>query len=360
MDGLIERIKNISISKDEKTQKGIFLTTNAENITHDMSIPDDVKIIEPCVGNGDLLRLINNHHVESYDIRDMSNLDIFNKSNISFTVRDILKNPPSYENKFVLANPPYLARNKATDKKVFNIYNENDLYKCFIKTLINDNPIGGILIIPLNFWCSVRKSDINLRKLFISKFNIIRFNMFKTQTFDDTTYTICSFQFEKSIGNGTGIFDIVSDDGMVSHIKLSQNNNWIIGGEIFQLSNIGFSRATKKNIKEHNTCLNVYCIDNKEKIRMEYSQTINFVDNTKNLTSRSFMTIVSPITLTMEEQKHVSLKWNEYLNIHRNKYQSLFLPNYRDKFRKRIPFDLVYKIISHVIQTEYPDKIQKQ
>ena len=48
----------------------------------------------------------------------------------------------------------------------------NDLYKCFIINLISSKPLGGILIIPLNFWSSIRKSDIQLREQFLNNFDI--------------------------------------------------------------------------------------------------------------------------------------------------------------------------------------------
>lgn len=193
MDELIEGIKNLQVKK-EKRQKGVFLTTNAEKITKGMNIPPDIPVIEPCVGSGHLLQLVKNgNYIETYDIRDMSS-----KNHPNFTIRDILDSPPSYDGKFILANPPYLARNKSDDKTLFDKYNENDLYKCFIRTIIMDNPVGGIIIVPLNMWCSIRPSDEKLRKDFISKFDILHFNMFKTQVFDDTSYTICSFQFERT------------------------------------------------------------------------------------------------------------------------------------------------------------------
>lgn len=353
MEDLTRTIRNLSI---EKSQKGVFMTTNAEIITKGMTVPS-IHVIEPCVGNGDLLRLVGDQKVTTYDIRDMSE-----KKHPNFEIKDTIKHPPSYSGKFVLANPPYLARNKADDKELFDLYDENDLYKCFIRTLIADPPNGGILIIPLNFWCSVRKSDAELRKSFISKFNITKFNLFKNQIFEDTTYTICSFQFEKT-AEPSNSFNISIMDGETKtppadeiktppaneiKISLSDKNNWTIGGELFKMTNSGFSRATKK--ASANTRLNVHCIDNKKLIHMEYAEpgADLYVDETKNLSSRSFMTLISPTELTAEQQKLLCSKWNSYLTEQRSKYHSLFLPNYRDKYRKRIPFDLVYKIATRV------------
>lgn len=78
-----------------------------------------------------------------------------------------MKNPPNYKDKYVITNPPYLARNKSKDKKFFDKYDVNDLFKCFIKELITNICLGGIIIIPLNFWSSIRQNDIELRKSFL-------------------------------------------------------------------------------------------------------------------------------------------------------------------------------------------------
>jgi site-specific DNA-adenine methylase len=108
-----------------KKQLGQFYTTNYEYILSNMEIPEDTKtIIEPFVGNGDLLKFIKNKcEIEMYDI------DPKYPNTIK---QDTLENPPDYTNKFVLTNPPYLARNKSKKKEIYNKYKCNDLYKCFI------------------------------------------------------------------------------------------------------------------------------------------------------------------------------------------------------------------------------------
>ena len=141
-----------------KQQLGQFYTTNYEYILQGLTIPTNIKhIIEPFAGNCDLLKFINknkiNYNIECYDIVPMHNFVI---------KQDTIKNPPNYNNKFVITNPPYLARNKSNDKTLYDKYNVNDLYKCFIKELITNICIGGILIIPLNFWSSIRIADIEL------------------------------------------------------------------------------------------------------------------------------------------------------------------------------------------------------
>ncbi len=156
-----------------------------------MYIPYNIKnIIETFCGNGDLLNFIEDkskYNIECYDIEPKKDF-ILNK--------DTILNPPNYNNKFIITNPPYLARNKNDIKNLYDKYDVNDLYKCFIKELIINKCIGGIIIVPLNLFSSIRKNDIELRKVFLDIYNIIIINIFEEKVFDDRSYTICSFQFE--------------------------------------------------------------------------------------------------------------------------------------------------------------------
>lgn len=80
-----------------------FYTENYKYIFTGFSVPLEIThIIEPFVGKGDLLDFIpNNTNIECYDI----------EPKISFAIkRDTILNPPDYKNKFIITNPPYLAR----------------------------------------------------------------------------------------------------------------------------------------------------------------------------------------------------------------------------------------------------------
>ena len=165
-----------------KQQLGQFMTTNYLYILKNMTIPEDTTIIvEPFCGNGDLLKFVDNDEIilECYDIEPQNETTI---------QRDSLIDPPSYEGKFVLTNPPYLARNKAQNKRPFDMYSMNDLFKCFIASMLNNNPDGGIMIIPLNFLCSIRKGDIELRRRFLGIFSIVHINIFEERVFEDKRY----------------------------------------------------------------------------------------------------------------------------------------------------------------------------
>jgi hypothetical protein len=336
---------------NNKKTYGQFYTTNYNYILQGLSIPQNIKkIIEPFVGNGDLLNILDNsYEIECYDIEPKIEKAV---------KRDTLLNPPDYINKYVLTNPPYLARNKSDSKTIFDKYNTNDLYKCFLEEIIKNSPLGGIIIIPLNFWCSIRISDIDLRRRFLSKFLVLKLNIFEENVFNDTSYSVCAFKFELRENNINEINIIVYPNELTIKIELNETNKYMIGGEIYNLTKskeIKIDRLTKKNIKsKFITNINVKCIDDdsNSKICLIYDENNKIIDETPNLTARSYATLIIEPELSVEKQKDLVKRFNEYLLDKRERYNSLFLTNYReskDIARKRISFQLVYDIANFLL-----------
>jgi hypothetical protein len=347
----------------EKKERGQFYTTHQEYILTGIKIPPHIKnIIEPFAGDGDLINFIKKdnipYNIECYDIDPKKEFIV---------QRDTIKDPPIYSNKYIITNPPYLARNKSTDKTLFDKYNTNDLYKCVIKEITINACLGGILIIPLNFWSSIRIADIELRKLFLEKYDIILLNIFEEQVFEDTTYTICSFQFDlKKIKN-----ELIQNDSTTNEFNimiypsntkitttLNDNNNYMIGGDIYNLkltNTYKITRLTKKNQDKSNTNIVVKCIDDNRnsKIGLSFVEDKDiYIDNTPNQTARTYATLIIEPKITQEKQKQLVLKFNEFLDKKREMFHSLFLTNYReskDIARKRISFDLVYSITEYIL-----------
>lgn len=335
----------------KKQSLGQFYTTNYKYILNNMLIPSYVStIIEPFCGNGDLLNFVDKskYNFECYDI---------DPKKITIIQRDTIKDPPDYNSKFILTNPPYLARNKCNNKELFNKYDVNDLYKCFIKELLINKPLGGILIVPLNFWSSIRKNDIELRKDFLEIYNILLINIFEENVFDDTSYTVCCFQFELKKEENLDILIKIYPSKKEFKIKLNEDNNYIIGGEIYNLkSNINIYRLTKKNKNKKNTNILAKCIDDSNINKINLSLVDDdkiYIDNTPNLSSRTYATLIIEPEITIDKQKKLVDEFNKYINEHRDKYNSLFLANYReskDIARKRISFDLIYNICGYILE----------
>ena len=362
---IIEKLKQIINKFDNKNQVskqslGQFYTTNQEYILQGINIPSSIKnIIEPFAGNGDLITFIEKEQnknnvkyiIECYDIEPKKKYII---------KKDTIKNPPDYTNKYLITNPPYLARNKSKDKSLFNKYDVNDLYKCVIKDILTNICLGGIFIIPLNFWSSIRIADIELRKSFLEKYKIILLNIFEEQVFNDTSYTICSFQFELIKNNDINELNIiVYPSKTLITVELTSNNNFMIGGDIYnlKLKNIyKITRLTKKNKSKSNTNILVKCIDDNinSRIGLSFVEDDNiYVDNTPNQTARTYASLIIEPKIEPDKQKQLIIKFNKYLDEHRKKYNSLFLTNYReskDIARKRISFDLVYSITQYILE----------
>ena len=337
-----------------KKQLGKFYTTNYEYILQNMKIPADIShIIEPFAGNCDLLNFIDTdkYIVEAYDIdSDYKNI----------IKRDTLKNPPCYDDKFVLTNPPYLARNKNKNKELYDKYNCNDLYKCFIINLINSKKCqGGIIIIPLNFISSNRKSDINLRKRFFKEYIVDIINLFEEKVFDDTSYTVCSMLFNRRGSQIKKTKLYIYPTQKCVDVSFSEENNYTIGGEIYNLpvsEKYKIERATKFTTDdEYITNILLKCIDDSTLNQLGF-RIINskdrYIDNTEKLSARSYATLVVKPMLSLQEQEKLVQEANSYLKKKREKYNSLFLSNYRESngiARKRISFRLAFQICSYIL-----------
>ena len=353
-----------------KSQLGQFYTTNYEYILQNCVVPIDTScVVEPFVGNGDLLNFLGEDtsglgpglgpglglEIEKYDI-DPKTEDTIK--------RDTLLEPPDYNGKFVLTNPPYLARNKSQNKEIYDKYNTNDLYKCFIISIINSKCVGGIMIIPLNFISSIRKADVDLRRSFLELFTIDVLNIFEEQVFNDTSYAVCTIQFTRtteSPGEQSPINTYIYPSGNHYIFKLTADNNYTIGGEIYNLtssSGIKVERATHINEKsEFLTNILLKCIDDNINSQLGFKLVADeerYIDKTAKLSARSYATLIIHRKLTLSQQGKLVKKMNSFIKTKREEYNSLFLTNYRESnsiARKRISFDLAFKICGYMVDT---------
>lgn len=295
-------------------------------------IPQDAKIIEPFYGKGDLVKNLN--ITEYYDI-------FLNDDH----KRDTLLNPPDYRGKWVITNPPYLAKNKAKDKNYFLNSDYDDLYKIAISTMLAAE--GGILVIPINFFSDARSSKI--RKEFLSIFSIKRINYFKDKMFDNTSYNVCSFAFERNKENSYQEIPLViyGNEIKTQKIILEEKYNYRLGGEIFEkLSQVKtvFSRITQNN-KKIPTKINIVCIDKQNTpLHFYYSDTPYYgKDSDRNVATLSY---TGDGALTEKEQKEIIEEANKVIEQIREQYSDIILTNFRDRNRKRISFQEAYQFAS--------------
>ncbi|NBP55811.1 hypothetical protein EBU71_04595 [bacterium] len=329
---------------DKKVQFGQFYTTNSHYIIGNL-IPDlskDLVVVEPFCGKGDLLIFDNKYEI--YDIDPK----IENCEN-----RDTLKNPPDYTGKLVVTNPPFLAKNKNRDKTLYDLYEVGDLYKASIKSIFPCS--GGILIVPLNFFCD---EDNSFREKFFSRFDIIRLNIFEETVFDDTTYTICSFSFKRK-ENGYDENKIECNFFPSKEIRifdLKKSSGYRFGSNFLEIinsvDNIGIKRLTIG--KTPNSNLYLRAIDTGSQSG-RISLTINEKHFFGKESDRTFATLIMDKYYTTEQEEKICNEFNRILEEYRREYNSMFLTNYRNSStyaRKRISFDVAYKLISYIIKKE--------
>jgi hypothetical protein len=143
-DDLIDLLKNLSLETktDDKKELGQYYTTNYNYILQIFTIPELNCVVEPFVGIGNLIEFITSQKLdiskiifECYDIVSTLPDTMIKKFNINFTQKNTLLEPPNYNNKFLITNPPFLAKNKTNNPEnnhLFQKYNVDDLCKCLI------------------------------------------------------------------------------------------------------------------------------------------------------------------------------------------------------------------------------------
>jgi hypothetical protein len=322
-----------------KKKYGQFYTTNVDYILSRLSFPDGKIIIEPFAGNGDILNWIGRDDVEIYDIDPK--IQNCNK-------QDTLLTPPVYHDKFVITNPPYLSKNKTKDKFIFNKYNTDDLYKAAIISFIEGNVAGGVLIVPLNF---ISQHSNKLRKLFFDKYHITKMNIFEEKVFNDTSYTICSFEFYRGKKTVNDIDTIIFPHNENIKLIIREEEDWTIGKNLFPKikSNYNIRRLLKGDPKPNNN-LFFHAIDGgsmKNRIRL----TLNPTHLYSSSTDRSFCSFISDLKIKNEEE--IVAEFNKRLENLRKSTNSLFLTNYRESSglyaRKRMGFNQAYSLIEQIL-----------
>jgi hypothetical protein len=358
-EDLIQMIHAVA-SQQTKKDRGQFYTTRSDYILTGFAPPPATArcIAEPFAGKGDLLDWISKTGctlpVEAYDIEPKRD---------GIQQRDTLKSPPNYADSWIITNPPYLARNKSAKKDIYDMYDTNDLYKCFINSVVSQgNACGGLFIIPAGFFFSPRDLDGRCRRDFMRRFRITLVKYFEETVFDDTTTTIVAFSFERSptLMDHQDVEWRIFPSGQSKIFRMSAANDWIIGGDIYDLSTpdtISVRRHVEGNpLKEgeQQTFMTLNALDSGTadgRICLSYKK--DYIYPAKDC-SRTYATLrLTGIRLTEADQIAICEAFNTFIEQKRGEYWSLFLPQFRESkeyARKRIPFELAYRIVLHIIQ----------
>ncbi|TSC93748.1 MAG: Uncharacterized protein CEN91_126 [Candidatus Berkelbacteria bacterium Licking1014_85] len=366
----------------KKQNLGQFFTTNSDYILRGFEeFVNEKEITDPFAGNQDLIKWAKKNNSKEiigfdYDNKYVDQEHVF--------LNDSINSPRNY--KFVCTNPPYLHKNKAKKEiKERFFFGKHaifeDLYQISIFSILNCEE--GILIVPLNFLCAENSKKI--RELFFYKFEIVKLNIFSEQVFNDTTYNVISFYFEKrrNVFDKNIIEATIYPENKKIKLILEKKYNWQFGGEFVKQikktkNQLGIFRLTEdylesgeyqvevalQNIKDkklqsisdeikkilEKNILFLRAIDSKDgkKIQLEDIRKYNISGLIGKNTSRNMAHLIFKNEISINEQIDLMNKFNNELNINRNKYFSFFLTNFRDNNRKRISFDLAYKFLNYI------------
>lgn len=373
-----------------KTQLGQFFTTNSDYILQGLEgFIKDKEITDPFAGNQDLFNWAKKHKCKKItgfdcDKNYVDNKKVFYNDSINFLKKY----------KFVFTNPPYLHKNKAdkkTKEKFFSgIYsNFEDLYQVSIYSILDSEE--GILIVPLNFLCA--ENSRKIRDLFFGRFKIVKLNIFSRQVFEDTTYNVISFYYQKKKDpeDKNKISATIFPEKKEISFIIEEKYDWQLGGNFLnQVKNVKnyleISRLTEdflqpgncevkmalQNIKEiknfyiheniknvlENNILFLRAIDSKngKKIQIEDIRKYGVLGLVGKNTSRNMAHIIFAQEISIKEQEKLMREFNHELSRNREEYFSFFLTNFRDNGRKRISFDFAYKLLNYL----YEQKNAKQ
>ena len=373
-----------------KRQFGQFFTTNSDYILQGFEgFMKNKEVTDPFAGNQDLIKWVRKNGCKKAvgfdcDKKYVDDKNVFNN--------DSINSPQKY--KFVCTNPPYLHKNKADQKTkerfFFGTHSSfEDLYQVSIFSILNCDE--GILIVPLNFLCAENSQKI--RNLFFDKFEIAKLNIFSERVFEDTTYNVISFYFRRKKENleKNRIPATIFPEKKKIIFIVERKYNWQFGGDfinrikntenhlgIFRLTEnylrsgeyevelafqnikdkkpLRISKDIKKLIEKNVLFLRAIDSKNGKKIQLEDIRKYGVVGLVGKNTSRNMAHLIFKEEIPINDQIELMELFNEELNRGRSKYLSFFLTNFRDNNRKRISFELAYKLLNYI----YDEKNSKQ
>ena len=337
-----------------KKPLGVFYTTEVTEIfknIFDSFIKkyNKEEIVEPCCGNGDIVKYLN-----SKGIMNTLNYDIKKSEFENLTIRDTILFPVDLSNRWIITNPPFLAKNKMPKelKIKYKAYISecSDLYEIYINQIIYSDCLGGILILPSNFLFSYNNK---IRKSFLEKYRIKKLKIYEKQIFTDTTSSIIVFDFYKRSKDKFDIETTLIQNLNTEYftINLSNKNNFTYGYEIYNdkyTSDLKLSRYLNNQKDAFLTFIEVNCLDSGNGKHSIYAY-FNDEPEVNKISDRTKINIVSNRRITLKSQKYIIKKFNEKIEKYRKIYHSLFMSSYREFDRKRISFDLVFTILRNII-----------
>ena len=319
---------------DDKRQQGRYYTTNNPFNTSAFYkwkklIPnlENEIILEPFAGANNIPAMlfedgILNNQWACFDIKpDKNRLPQFN-----IEQRDTLKDFPTGF-RVAITNPPYLAKNSATRRKLDYPKTEyDDLYKlCLEKMLNNCDYVAAI--IPETFITSGLFHD--------RLFAVVSLTC---RMFDDTECPVCLALF---IPKNEDTFVIYNMDKKIGEYKKLMEYN------------IKCSSDNKMKFNDKTGVLGINCIDNTNGPTICFVEGNCFPSNEIKSSSRAF-TRVSGIPSEIKIEELIN-ECNKIFGEYRKKTKDVFLSSYKGLrkdglYRRRLDFNLARNVINQAIK----------
>ena len=285
---------------------------------------------DPFAGAGDLIKIS-----ELYGIKNIEGLDI--DKNLKWKINDSLKKIPSIDNAIIITNPPYLAKQSATRKKMdlseyFNDSIYTDLYLIALDKMIEAQKYI-VAIIPESF----------INSSFRSKNLLSSITVLEENPFNDTNVPVC----------------IVCFDGIPKKnekIKVYKNSDFKNN-----LANIESVRIKPKNsikiiFNDLNGWIGIRAVDgadDKTFIHFDFRERINYNWNEKIKKSSRHYTLVN-IRIEMDKKLDFINCCNYILKDIRKKSEDTiltpFMGNTKQGVRRR---RLDFKLARAIMETAY-------
>ena len=310
------------VKQNHKQKHGQYFTTNSATLLEGYEhVVRGRSVTEPFAGGGDLTQwCLDNGATEviQYDI-EPTNTEILQNDSI---LRPVLDTP------VVVTNPPYLSKNKNKDKTAYNLWEQNDLYKCHLAAIVANRVESGILILPSNF-LSERHS--RARDMFFSYYRMNKVKYYRTQVFEDATTGIVVFDFERWTPQSTMTceYEIFYDTHSVKETYTSHEKyGWLVGEEFLQITH-NTTPYKVEILREGMTSNSNIVIGLLDKGKYSLGAHYNSGDPIY-CAPKAFTTYqcILPTQYTEKQQQEIVSSFNSLLNMYREQYHSLFLSNY--------------------------------
>jgi hypothetical protein len=183
----------------------------------------------------------------------------------------------------------------------------------------------------------------------MKKYKITHVRYFEEQVFPDTSTAVVAFSFEK-VDGPNDVQQVPWErlpGGETRTFTMRASEKWIIGGDIYDITTnpgVNITRYIEGQEPKGLTGLTLHALD----CSMKYAPEEVYRGK---LTSRTYATLcIQGVALTEQAQREIAARFNKYVAEKRKDTWSLFLPQYREFARKRMPFELAHVIVHKIIR----------